>query len=77
VFAALTTACILIAIQLEERDLVDAHPEHQGYRRRAVSLSPSARHILTVQIQFHEHMTTEIWFAPRITTCVFALLLEY
>ncbi|HET9449226.1 MAG TPA: hypothetical protein VFO35_23340, partial [Steroidobacteraceae bacterium] len=33
VFAIATTAYILIAIQLEERDLVEAHPEYANYRR--------------------------------------------
>ena len=35
VFALATTAYILIAIQLEERDLIDAHPEYEEYRHRA------------------------------------------
>jgi protein-S-isoprenylcysteine O-methyltransferase Ste14 len=33
VFAIATSAYILIAIQLEERDLIDAHPEYAEYRR--------------------------------------------
>jgi protein-S-isoprenylcysteine O-methyltransferase Ste14 len=40
VFAIATTAYILIAIQLEERDLVDAHPEYAEYRRRVPMLIP-------------------------------------
>jgi protein-S-isoprenylcysteine O-methyltransferase Ste14 len=40
VFALLTTAYILIAIRLEERDLVDAHPEYAGYRKRVPMLIP-------------------------------------
>jgi methanethiol S-methyltransferase len=40
VFAVMTTAYILIAIQLEERDLMDAHPEYAGYRRRVPMLIP-------------------------------------
>jgi protein-S-isoprenylcysteine O-methyltransferase Ste14 len=40
VFAIATTAYILIAIQLEERDLVEAHPEYQDYRRRVPMLVP-------------------------------------
>jgi methanethiol S-methyltransferase len=40
VFAVMTTAYILIAIQLEERDLVKAHPEYTGYRRRVPMLIP-------------------------------------
>ena len=31
-FAAVTTVYILVAIQLEERDLMDAHPEYAVYR---------------------------------------------
>ena len=40
VFAAATTAYILVAIQLEERDLVEAHPEYEDYRRRVPMLAP-------------------------------------
>ncbi|MFZ0789302.1 MAG: isoprenylcysteine carboxylmethyltransferase family protein, partial [Chromatiaceae bacterium] len=40
VFALLTTGYILIAIQLEERDLLDAHPEYAGYRKRVPMLIP-------------------------------------
>ena len=40
VFAAVTTAYILIAIQLEERDLMDAHPEYAEYRRRVPMIIP-------------------------------------
>jgi methanethiol S-methyltransferase len=40
VFAIATTAYIVIAIQLEERDLVDAHPEYAEYRRRVPMLVP-------------------------------------
>jgi methanethiol S-methyltransferase len=40
VFAIATTAYILIAIQLEERDLVAAHPEYESYRRRVPMLVP-------------------------------------
>jgi len=40
VFAIATTAYILIAIQLEERDLVDAHPEYESYRRSVPMLVP-------------------------------------
>jgi protein-S-isoprenylcysteine O-methyltransferase Ste14 len=40
VFAIATTAYILIAIQLEERDLVEAHPEYESYRRSVPMLVP-------------------------------------
>ncbi len=47
-FAAVTTAYILVAIQLEERDLMDAHPEYAVYRRRVPMLVPAwRRHIRT------------------------------
>jgi protein-S-isoprenylcysteine O-methyltransferase Ste14 len=42
-FAAVTTAYILVAIQLEERDLMDAHPEYAVYRRRVPMLVPAWR----------------------------------
>lgn len=39
-FAVATTAYILIAIRLEERDLVAAHPEYADYRTRVPMLIP-------------------------------------
>lgn len=40
VFALLTSMYILVAIQLEERDLFNAHPEYAGYRDRVPMLIP-------------------------------------
>ncbi|MGZ6352930.1 MAG: methanethiol S-methyltransferase [Ktedonobacterales bacterium] len=40
VFAAAGTAYILIAIRLEERDLIAVHPQYQDYRRRVPMLLP-------------------------------------
>jgi len=42
-FAAVTTAYILVAIQLEERDLMNAHPEYAAYRRQVPMLVPALR----------------------------------
>lgn len=42
-FAILTTAYILIAIRLEERNLIEAHPEYEQYRREVPMLVPSLR----------------------------------
>ena len=42
-FAVVTTAYILVAIQLEERDLVAAHPEYADYRKRVPMLVPIGR----------------------------------
>jgi methanethiol S-methyltransferase len=43
VFAIMTTAYILVAIQFEERDLVAEHPEYAEYRKRVPMLMPFAR----------------------------------
>lgn len=42
-FALMTTAYILIAIQLEERDLVAALPEYADYRKRVPMLLPGTK----------------------------------
>lgn len=39
-FAVATSAYILVAIRLEERDLTDAHPEYAAYRARTPMLVP-------------------------------------
>ena len=39
-FAAVASAYILVAIQLEERDLIRFHPEFAGYRERVPMLIP-------------------------------------
>lgn len=43
VFAIATGIYILIAIQLEERDLMVAHPEYRQYRKQVPMLVPSLR----------------------------------
>lgn len=43
VFAVMTTAYILLAIRLEERDLIASLPEYEAYRRRVPMLIPFTR----------------------------------
>ena len=43
VFAIMTSAYILVAIQFEERDLMKLHPEYAGYRQRVPMLLPFGR----------------------------------
>lgn len=47
VFAIVTSAYNLVAIQLEERDLKALHPEYEQYRRKVPALIPSFRRRLT------------------------------
>jgi protein-S-isoprenylcysteine O-methyltransferase Ste14 len=42
-FAAMTTAYILIAIQLEEADPAGVHPEYTEYRKQVPMLVPGLR----------------------------------
>ncbi|MCA9756245.1 MAG: isoprenylcysteine carboxylmethyltransferase family protein [Candidatus Eisenbacteria bacterium] len=43
VFAAMSTAYMLVAIQLEERDLEAAHPEYRNYKKQVPMLVPTFR----------------------------------
>ena len=52
-FAVMTTAYILVAIQLEERDLMKAHPEYAEYRRRVPMLVPAWPQRVTTSDRVH------------------------
>ena len=54
VMAMATTAYILIAIQLEEKDLADAHPEYGDYKRRVPMLVPSLKGFLKPRLETAE-----------------------
>ena len=43
-FAGITTAYILIAIQFEERDLMAVHPEYAQYRKQVPMIIPGLPH---------------------------------
>jgi len=51
VFALGTTAYILIAIRLEERDLVKFHPEYEEYRRKVPMLIPRLKSARPISVQ--------------------------
>jgi protein-S-isoprenylcysteine O-methyltransferase Ste14 len=53
VFAVMTTAYILVAIQFEERDLVRAHAEYAEYRKRVPMLVPIGRAKEPAKVQVH------------------------
>lgn len=50
VFAVATTAYILIAIQLEERNLIEVHPEYRAYREQVPMIIPSFSRIKDIDV---------------------------
>jgi protein-S-isoprenylcysteine O-methyltransferase Ste14 len=56
-FALVTSAYILVGIQLEERDLMKEHPEYADYRRRVPMLMPTwPRQIAGLDKRVSQHM---------------------
>lgn len=53
-FAAVATAYIVVAIQFEEHDLMQAHPEYADYRRQVPMLVPSWPRPLAPRVQLHK-----------------------
>jgi len=51
VFALATTGYILVAIQFEERDLMNMHKEYAEYRRRVPMLMPAASDRITTAVR--------------------------
>jgi len=51
VFALATTGYILVAIQLEERDLMNIHKEYAEYRQRVPMLMPAASDRMTAGVR--------------------------
>ena len=44
-FAVISSVYMLVGIQLEERDLIDMHPEYVGYKKRVPALVPSLKRL--------------------------------
>jgi hypothetical protein len=64
-FAAVTTAYILVAIQLEERDLVAEHGRRYAeYRRKVPMLVPALRPAERVEATATASSTTKIRVQP-------------